>query len=146
MNWKAEAAEKLRRYDAVRRAVVNIPQELARLKAEYTAVGSGRPELLPGGKDVHKREDWLMNNLICQQELQRSLEQSVQWMESMNRALGALEPEERLVMHHLYMYPQADSLEQLCQKLDVEKSSIYRRRDRALQKFTLAMYGVAESN
>lgn len=146
MNWKTEAMEKLRRYDAVRRAAVNIPLELSRLKAEYTAVGSGMPELLPGGDGFRNKEDWLMSNIVFRQELQQSLEQSIQWLDVTNRALGALDPEERLVLHHLYMYPQADALEQLCQKLEVEKSSVYRRRDKALQKFTLALYGTAESN
>lgn len=146
MNWKEEATEKLRRYDAVRRAVINIPQEMARLKAEYTAVGSGMPELLPGGDGIRNKEDWLMSNVVFRQELQQSLEQSVQWLEITNRALEVLNPEERLVLHQLYMYPQGDSLEQLCRKLGVEKSSIYRRRDRALHKFTVALYGMAESN
>ena len=31
MNWKAEAKEKLRRYNAMRLATVNIPDEIQRL-------------------------------------------------------------------------------------------------------------------
>ena len=32
MNWKAEAKEKLRRYDAMRLATINIPEEVERLE------------------------------------------------------------------------------------------------------------------
>jgi hypothetical protein len=36
-------------------------------------------------------------------------------------------------------------LEELCEKMQVEKSSIYRKRDKALERFTLALYGALES-
>lgn len=146
MNWKLEAVEKLRRYDAVRRAVINIPEEIARLKAEYTAIGAGLPELLPGNRDERKREDRLMNNIVCRQELQNALEQARQWMDTVSRALSGLDPEERFVLHQMYICPCTDAVEHLCEKLELEKSSIYRRRDKALQKFTIAMYGCVESN
>ena len=41
MNWKTEAMEKLRCYDAMQRSLQNIPQESSRLKAESVALGSG---------------------------------------------------------------------------------------------------------
>ena len=146
MNWKTEAMEKLRKYEAMRQAMINIPMEINRLEAEYTAVGNANPERQPGNRDVRRREDRLLNNLVCRQELQRTLEQGKLWMETVTHALTGLKPEERLVLHWLYIDPQDGGMEKLCQKLQVEKSSIYRRRDRALEKFTLAMYGATESN
>ena len=146
VNWKIEATEKLRKYDAMRRAMENIPAEIARLEEEHKAVGSGLVEWLPGSKDVHRREDWLLNNLVNRQELQHNLDQAKVWMDTVSCALMGLEQEERLVLHQLYIDPQGEGLEGLCKKLQVEKSSIYRRRDRALEKFTRAMYGATESN
>jgi len=146
VNWKVEAMEKLRKYDLMHRAMANIPAEIARLQAEAAAVGAGVPERLPGNREAHKQEDRLLNNLVCRQELQHTLEQVRQWTDTVTHALAALEPEERLVLHRLYIDPREGALEMLCQNLQVEKSSIYRRRDKALEKFTLAMYGATESN
>ena len=87
-----------------------------------------------------------MDNLMARQQLKWSLNQALSWTEVVNNALSALEPEERLILHRLYILPQVGALAQLSEKLGVEKSSIYRRRDKALNKFTLSLYGAQESN
>lgn len=88
----------------------------------------------------------MINNIVCRQELQWSLEQAQQWMQSVTSALEALTPEEKGVLYQLYVYPTAGAMDRLCEKLRLEKSSIYRKRDSALRKFTLALYGAVESN
>ena len=146
MNWKNEAVAKLRRYDAMQRATVNIPLEINRLKAESEAVGCGLSAGAYGGRDMRRKEDLLMDNLMIRQQLQWSLDQAECWTGTISRALAALEPEERLILQQMYIVPQSGALERLSDSLGVEKSSIYRRRDKALQKFTLSLYGAEESN
>jgi hypothetical protein len=34
-------------------------------------------------------------------------------------------------------------MDRLCQELDLEQSSIYRKRDQALRRFTTALYGIS---
>ena len=67
------------------------------------------------------------------------------WLKITDGALAALTPEEKLILHRLYICPEKGSLDKLCQGLQVEKSSIYRKRDKALQKFTYALYGITEN-
>ena len=43
-------------------------------------------------------------------------------------------------MFYIKKAPRA--LETLCRLLEVEKSTVYRRRDKALQKFICGLYGV----
>lgn len=145
MNWKTEAMEKLRRYEAMQRAVVNIPQEISRLKAESQALSSGLAVGSGGGRNTRRKEDLLLDNLVKRQQLQWSLNQAESWNQTVNRALSALDAEERLILQRLYILPQPGALEQLTAKLGVEKSSVYRRRDKALQKFTIGLYGQEES-
>lgn len=146
MNWKTEAVEKLRRYEAMQRSIVNIPQELRRLEAESTALKSGLAARPSGSRNIRRREDFLMDNLVARQQLQWSLDQAQNWTQTVGRALSTLAPEEQLILQQLYILPHTGALEQLCEKLGVEKSSVYRRRDKALQKFTLGLYGAEESN
>lgn len=144
MNWKAEAKEKLRRYDAMRLATVNIPEELERLELDAQSIRSAKMDgdVVNGGGS--KREDALLNNIIHRQELAWTLQQAQLWLKTTDRALTALTSEERLILHHLYIYPQIGAPERLCKELGMETSSIYRRRDKALKHFTIAYYGIDE--
>ena len=141
MNWKTEAVDKLRKYDAMRQAVLNLPIEIKRLQLEAQSLRSMQLTSAPVKGSGGNREDALLNNLAHRQELQWSLEQAKGWLKITDRALTTLTQEEKLVLHRLYIYPEKGALERLCAELGVENSSIYRKRDKALQRFTLALYG-----
>jgi len=141
MNWKNEAMDRLRQYDAMRLAVANIPQEIKRLEAAATAIRAARTDgaaILPGGS---RREEAILDNMMSRQELRWRLEQAESWLKCMDRALGALSGEEKLVLQRFYMCPEKGSVERLCSELGLESSSVYRKRDKALRRFTVALYG-----
>ena len=144
MNWKAEAKEKLKRYDAMRLATINIPEEIERLELDAQSIRSAKidaPVINGGGS---RREDALLSNFIERQELEWTLQQAQLWLKTTDRALTALNKQEQLILHRLYIYPERGAIEQLCKELGIEVSSIYRHRDRALKHFTLAYYGIDE--
>ena len=142
MNWKAEAKEKLRRYGAMRTAAENIPLELKRLQLDAEGIRGAGLDMPRSKGSKRGREDALLNNLVCREELQRSLEQTKLWLDTADRGLKALSAEEKLILYSMYICPTAGNLDELCRRLEVEKSSVYRKRDKALERFTLAMYGV----
>lgn len=144
MNWKAEATDKLRRYDAMRLAAINIPAELKRLAAEANSIRSARTDATPISGGGSKREDALINNILHRKELENTLQQVKLWLTSTDRALSVLSAEEKLILHRLLIYPQPHAMEQLCQELGQEQSTLYRKRDHALHRFTLAFYGISE--
>lgn len=146
MNWKEEAVRKLREYGPMRQATVNIPLQMQQLEDEYKTI---RGQSFTGRRtiaDRGSREDQMMNNIVRRQELQLSLERACRWMETVDGALEVLEPEEREILQCMYVFPQKGAVDTVCDALQLEKSSVYRRRDKALRKFTLAMYGATESN
>ena len=145
MKWKDEAMEKLKRYSAMQRALRNIPEELRRLEADATALRSPSGEQVSVTGGGGRREDALINNLVQRQELERSLEQVKLWMSVADRGLAALTPEERLVVRRMYLYPERGAIDVLCAELGVEQASVYRKRDKALHRFTLALYGFSET-
>ena len=141
MNWKTEAKEKLRRYDAMRLATINIPMEIQRLEIDAQSIRSARTDATPVSGGGNRREEAMMNNILHRQELAWTLQQAQMWLQTTDRAFTALTPEEKQILHRLYIYPEKGNLERLCKELGVEASSIYRRRDKALEHFTLAFYG-----
>ena len=62
-----------------------------------------------------------------------------QAVEIMDVALQVLTPEERLVAERLLIHPQRGAVQQLCQILNLEQASIYRRRDSVLTKLAQAI-------
>lgn len=141
MNWKDEATEKLKKYDAMRIATRNIPQELTRLEQVAKSLHSPNMDDPVQSTNLRSREDSLLNNMVHRQELNFALQQAELWLDVTDRALGALTPEEKLILHRLYIYPERGAIERLCGELGIEQSSIYRKRDKALHRFTLALYG-----
>ncbi len=144
MNWKIEAVDRLRQYDAMRAAVENLPQEIQRLELAAKAIRGARLDgdpILPGGT---RREEAILDNMMSRQELAWRLEQAQKWLSFTDSALGMLSEEERLVLQRFYIYPRKGSVEQLCSELGVESSSAYRKRDKALYRFTVALYGTVE--
>lgn len=71
MNWKFEAMEKLREYEARKQSLATIPDEIRRLELDYTrirnATGDGTP--IRGGGST--REDMLLSNIVHREELER---------------------------------------------------------------------------
>ncbi len=145
MNWKNEAIERLRKYEAMCLAADNIPQEIRRLEGVATSIRSARTDgnyIQSGG---NRREEMLIDNMMSRQELHWRLDQTQLWLACMDKAMDALTPEEKLVLQRLYIYPEKGSVEQLCRELGLESSSVYRKRDKALRNFTIALYGSAEN-
>lgn len=145
MNWKSEAMEKLRRYDAMRQASCNIPKEIQRLQIAARAIKGANPEETSVKGAGGQRENRLLDNLVHRQELQWTLDQTKCWLDVTERALKTLTNEEKLILQRLYICPEKGAVDRLCQELEVEQSSVYRRRDRALQRFAIALYGFPES-
>jgi len=137
--------EELRRYDTMRTAQENITREIQRLKEEATSMRRADPSVTPVRGSGGRHDERLMNNIVTRQELSWTLKQVKQWLANMERGLQALSEEELLVLQRLYLYPRKGSLEQLCGELGVEQSTVYRKRDQALERFTVAMYGFTET-
>ena len=66
------------------------------------------------------------------------------WVALVDAGLEILSEEDRLVLLRFYMYPERGNVERLCGELGLEKSAVYDRREKALRRFTLALYGGSE--
>ncbi len=145
MKWKDEAVEKLRRYDAMHRALSNIPAEIRRLEEDAVSLRGVATDAVAVKGGGGRREEALINNMAERQELQWSLEQVKRWLSVTDRGLSALAPEEYLILQRMYLHPERGAIDRLCGELGIEQSSIYRKRDQALQKFTHALYGFTDT-
>lgn len=145
MKWKNEAMDKLRRYDSMRQALRNIPEEIRRLREEAVDLRRRAVDMMPVRGSGGRGDTALLNNIAQRQELEWTLKQVRLWLANADRGLMALAEDERLVLQRFYLYPEKGALEHLCTELGVEQSTVYRKRDQALENFTIAMYGFTET-
>ena len=144
MDWKQEAIEKLRQYAVKLAALQEIPQDILNLEAAvYNAHGARTDKIVV--KNSGSGEDALINNIVRREELAIALEQAEKWVNRVDRGLAALAEEEKLILQMLYIQPLKGNVDRLCEKLCVEQASVYRKRDKALRRFTLALYGCLET-
>ena len=122
MGWRQMAERRLMDYETMKKAKDTLPEELSRRK-------------LP--KEEEARMEMMAQKLF----LKERLRQVSRWLDVTRKGLGALDPQERLVVQLLYIMPEKGNVGRLCEILNCGQTTVYRRRDRALKKFTKALYG-----
>lgn len=144
-DWKISAIEKLKQYEAKRQALEIIPMQIAEIESTMTSIRSGA-NIAPvsGGKSTGK-ENMLLSCIVQKEELQRNLDRVKLWIEFMEKGLAVLDQEEQLVLDRFFIHPAKGNIDRLCGELFIEQSQVYKRRDKALRKFTIALYGCVES-
>lgn len=146
MNWKFEAIEKLKEYAARKNAITSIPEEIKRLEEDAQRIRAASVDSTPVQGGGSTREDMLLSNIVHREELQRRLSDAQRWVDIVDCGLSVLSDEDRIVLDRFYIHPMRGNVDRLCGELGLEKAkSVYRRRDKALRKFTLAIYGCEES-
>ena len=145
MNWKREAIDKLKNYEARREALENIPKEIKRLESAYASIRSATTDGTPVSGGSNTREDSMLSNIVHRDELKRRLKEARLWVAQVDKALSVLDDEERLVLDRFYIHRAKGNVGELCERLNVEQATVYRKRDSALRRFTIALYGVTET-
>lgn len=141
MNWKQEAIDTLRTYAIRKQALTTLPVQLEEVQLRQQGIQAATA----AGSPIKGGENMLLDTLVCQEELERRLEMTRQWVQAVEDALGALTDEERLVLDLFYIHPEPDYIEQLCVALGIENPpGVYKRKDRALRRFVMALYGWEE--
>lgn len=145
MNWRHEAIDKLKNYEVHKLALENLPKEIKRLESAYAGIRSATTDGTPVSGGGNTREDSMLSNIVHRDELKRRLKEARLWVSMVDKALAVLDDEERLVLDRFYIHRAKGAVEALCESLGLEKSAVYDRRDKALRHFTLALYGVTET-
>lgn len=145
MDWKREAADKLRKHEARKEAIRSIPEEIRMYEEAFNGIRSASADSTPVAGGGSTREDMMLSNIVKREELKTALKQARRAVSIVDRGLATLSEEERLILDRFYIHPAKGNVERICADLGLEKASVYRRRDAALRNFTIALYGITES-
>lgn len=145
MDWKPAAVQRLKDYEARKNAIKLITEQLETLEMQYTAIRGAKTDGEPVmGGEGNRRENALISNIAMRDELKANKKIAAREIAITEKGLAALNHEERRILEVFYICRPYDHVTRLCEELSVEKSEVYRRKTAALDKFTIACYGVVK--
>lgn len=139
IEWKSVAIKELRTYAAVCLSLETLPELIERQKVAINRIRTSDPSKVSGvgGGD----NDALLSAIVYRDELELRLKEAKKTISAIDKALGALSQTEFEILDILLIHPRKNGLDKLCESLCVEKTVVYERRNKALEKFTLSLYG-----
>lgn len=145
MNWKNEAIEKLEQYGARRQSLQNIPKEIAQLESANTNIRGITCDSSHVKRSGSGSEDILLSNIMKREELRWALEQAQHWVGLVESGLSVLSDEERSILEAFYIRSEKGAANRLAEELAMDVKTVYRKKDAALRRFTIALCGCVES-
>lgn len=143
--WKYKAIDKLKDYSAQKASLQNLSEEIERLESEAYSIKSATGDGTPVKGGGSGREDRLLSNIVKREEHKAMLHRATIAVGMVDRGLGVLKAEEKHLLSVMYITCEKGRVDRLMNELGLaEESSLYKRVNKALQRFTIAMYGATE--
>ncbi len=137
MDWKACAVDDLRRYRLLKTSLLNCREKIGAIKE---TAASGRAAIKSRG--ARRTDNRIIDAIVEIDRLRYNISAIEKLIKCIERGLRALSKEERLLLEKFFMSANPANIQEIKASLGYEMRTIYRLRDKALLKFTLAMYGV----
>lgn len=144
--WKYKAIDKLKDYTAQQASLENLKEEIARLESEACSIKSATSDGTPVKGGGSGREDRLLSNIVRREEHKAMLNRAKLAVSMVDRGLSVLSQDEKRLLEVMYITCEKGRVNRLMDELGLaEESSLYKRVNKALQHFTVAMYGATEN-
>ncbi len=141
--WQTKVIGDLKAYKDKKKSVKQLEARLEELNSSVgnvAAIDYSKERTTGGG--VHDPMDQWINDLVLREEIEKQLRAVRFEIYHIEEVLNNLEEEERTVLTSFYISRCSNYIDKLVNSLHLEKSSIYRLKDKALERYTLLAYGV----
>lgn len=143
MDWKTVSIQRLKDYTMRKESIKLLEDQIKTLEDQFTALRSVPTDVEPVmGGNRNGREDVMVSNIVMREELTANKEIALRELAITEKGLAALTDSERQILKRFYISRCHNHTDLLCRELNIEKSEVYRRKNEALDKFTIACYGV----
>lgn len=139
--WELQAEQDLRGYKALKASLENLPEQIAELRAALTSISSPGANSEGGhgsGDGPDSRAVELYTKIF---KLTDALQTAKKTEKRIHRALGALSMDERRVLEIFFIDAERNAAEKTADLFCITRQTAYFRREQAMLKFAIAMYG-----
>ncbi|HOE18064.1 MAG: hypothetical protein ACOX1U_02255 [Saccharofermentanales bacterium] len=144
LDKKAAAIDALKDYSTMEYILQNHSDILEEMTEKLTAVRSSAPTGMPRIKNPKAGEARLAATLDEIDVLKERYRRALEYMEWFQPAWEALSEDERFVLSEFYHNDdsrQTDAIGSVCERFSIERSSAYNKKNRALARLALLLYG-----
>ena len=127
-------------YDAMKFIIENTSDEIKQISEKMTSVGVPKYDDHVRSGNVHAGEDSVINRLEEINTLKERYRQALEYMAWFEPAWRQLSEDEQYILESYYL-EEASYLD-ICDHFNIEKSSFYVKKKRALDHLTTLLYGV----
>ena len=139
--WRKQAETDLKMYEASKLSLVNIPDQIKELEEKMTSIHSQTADSVSVKGGGGSRDDAYLNNIVARDRLNANLEENRRFVSRVSNALSILNEDEKELLRRFYMVPEKGVAYNMEAEKHIDRTTIYRRKDIALAKFSCAMYG-----
>ena len=139
--WRKQAESDLKIYEASKQALINIPDQIKELEEKLTSIRSQSADNVSVKGGGGSRDDAYLNNIVARDRLKANLEDSRRFVSRVSNAMSILTEDEKELLRRFYMIPEKGAAYNMAAEKHVDHKTVYRWKDDALDRFTIAMYG-----
>ena len=139
--WKKQAMNELEMLEPRKQALINIPDQIRELEEKLVTIRGQTSDSVCVSGSGGRRDDAYLNNIVAREQLQANLEEARRAVRRVSGAMGVLTPEEKEILERFYVTPEKSVSLNIAAEKCVDRKTVYRWKDVALAKFTIAMYG-----
>lgn len=135
----------LKDYESMNHIIQTAPSEITAAQEGMTSIGGPVVSDMPKGpRDPHAAENRIVQAMDAASLLNERYERAAEYMAWFLPAWQMLSEQEQFVLSRFYMDDasrQVDSVGEICERFHIERTSAYKKKDRALSRLTLLLYG-----
>lgn len=144
LDKRAAAINALKDYSSMKYIIEHTDEDIATLNEEMSSPASPVINGMPSTHDPKAGEKRLIACINEIDVLKERYRQALEYMDWFQPAWDALTEDEQYVLKEFYLddeQKQIDSVYNICDHFNIERSSAYNKKNRALQHLALLLYG-----
>lgn len=144
LDKRAAAINALKDYSSMKYIIEHTDEDIATLNEEMSSPASPVINGMPSTHDPKAGEKRLIACINEIDVLKERYRQALEYMDWFQPAWDALTEDEQYVLKEFYLddeQKQIDAVYNICDHFDIERSSAYNKKNRALQHLALLLYG-----
>ncbi|CDM67826.1 hypothetical protein CM240_0661 [Clostridium bornimense] len=144
LDKRAAAINALKDYSSMKYIIEHTDEDIATLNEEMSSPASPVLNGMPSTHDPKAGEKRLIACINEIDVLKERYRQALEYMDWFQPAWDALTEDEQYVLKEFYLddeQKQIDAVYNICDHFNIERSSAYNKKNRALQHLALLLYG-----
>lgn len=144
LDKRGTAINALSDYNSMKYIIDSTDEKEAEICARMESIGCPNFSGLPGAHNPQAGEERIVKAIDEIDVLKERYRQALEYMDWFMPAWEELSDDERFVLEEFYWEKedsQTDAVYAICEHFSIERSSAYNKKNRALDKLTLLLYG-----